>query len=156
MSDDEEQVVGENYNQDDDQSMEDDGMDELFGDDGVSGAEDQPAECDFTHLQCTSPHARSSRQVPADKLHRTKRPKGNARQLNDAELDSGDDEDRNDRMQVDEYEKDEEDAPKRELNVRETSIGRHSIPRGSDGEVYHQWLDSKGSNRLTSHLDLSP
>lgn len=82
-------------------------------------------------------YTRASCKTSADKLHRNERPKGRARQLNDAELDSGDDEDRNDRMQIDDYEKDEEDAPKRELNVRETSIGRHAVPRGSDGEVYY-------------------
>ena len=71
----------------------------------------------------------------ADILHRNKHSRGSVRQLNDAELDSGDDEDRGDRMQLDGYDHDEGDAIKRELNVRETTIGRHAIPRGTDGEA---------------------
>lgn len=67
---------------------------------------------------------------------RSKQPKRSVRQLDDAELDSGDDEDRSDRMQLDEYDQDDGDTLKRELNVRETSFGRHAIPRGSDGEVW--------------------
>lgn len=40
MSDSEDQVGGEDHGHDDDQSIEDDGMDELFGDDGNSGKDD--------------------------------------------------------------------------------------------------------------------
>ena len=90
-------------------------------------------------------------------LLRTKRSKGSARQLDDAELDSGDDEGRVHRAQLEDYERDEEDAPRRELNVRETSIGRHAIPRGSDGEVYCQRLSPLGQMiKLTSSAGLPP
>lgn len=74
-------------------------------------------------------------QNSAHRLRRTRNLRGTTRQLDDAELESGDDDGRNDRMQVDDSEKEEEDVLKRELNIRETSFGRHSIPRGSDGEV---------------------
>ena len=91
-----------------------------------------------------------------DECYRKRKSKGNARQLNDAELDSGDDEGRNDRMQLDDYEKDEDNTPKRELNVRATSIGRHAIPRGSDGEVNCQRLNPGQMIRLTSSVGLPP
>lgn len=54
MSDDEAQPVGEAYNQDDDQSMENDGMDELFGEDGDSGNNGLPTVYDFPYYRVSS------------------------------------------------------------------------------------------------------
>ena len=52
----------------------------------------------------------------------------NTRELDDEDLDSGDDEDHHDR-------EDQPAAPPREENVLDVSIGRHAIPQPSDGEV---------------------
>ena len=73
--------------------------------------------------------------------------------MDDAELDSGDDDNRNDHMQVDGYENDEQDTPKRELNVRETSIGRHIVPSSSDGEV--SLKERYSTFKLTGSSDVS-
>ena len=43
MSDSEENLNDEGYDEGDEHGVEDDGMDELFGDDGDSSADDQPA-----------------------------------------------------------------------------------------------------------------
>lgn len=59
----------------------------------------------------------------------------NGRKLDDEELDSGDDEDRNDRME--DGDGDEAAAPvPRNVNVLTAGLGRHACPRPSDGEVY--------------------
>lgn len=64
----------------------------------------------------------------------TVRASSNGRKLDDEELDSGDDEDRNDRME-DGY-GDEAAAPvPRNVNVLTADLGRHAGPRPSDGEV---------------------
>ena len=136
MSDEEEQIASDNDNQADDQSLKNDGMDELFGDDGDSDAADQQVEYDSLSPRTISSQTRLRRVTPANKLYRNGKPAVRPRQLTDSELDSGDDEDRNDRMSIDGNEKDEEeDVAKRELKVRATAIGRHAVPRGSDGEV---------------------
>lgn len=43
-------MAGEDHDQVDNQSIDNDGMDELFGDDADSGAADQPAEYEFSLL----------------------------------------------------------------------------------------------------------
>ncbi len=56
--------------------------------------------------------------------------------MDDADLDSGDELDRNDRM--DEDEPTEEPFEEREVAVTDIELARHGIPKGSDGEV--RWL----------------
>lgn len=56
------------------------------------------------------------------------------RKLDDAELDSGDDEGRYDRVRGDADE--EERTPERTAVVTDISIGRHPGPLPSDGEVH--------------------
>lgn len=136
MSDEEEQIASDDDNQADDQSLENDGMDELFGDDGDSEAGDQQVEYNSLSPRTSLSQTRLRRDTPANKLYRNGKPAVRPRQLNDSELDSGDDDNRNDRMSIDGNGKDEEeDVAKQELKVRETAIGRHAVPRGSDGEV---------------------
>ena len=68
------------------------------------------------------------------------------RKLDDEELDSGDDEDRNDRVEedgIDGYEDQERTMVESQTNVLDLSLGRHGIPQGSDGEVStHPWTSS--------------
>jgi RNA polymerase-associated protein LEO1 len=63
-------------------------------------------------------------------LHRTQR------ELDDEELDSGDDEGRMDRVGVGE-EADLDGRPEDEVRLMDAALGRHAIPYGSDGEVSH-------------------
>lgn len=61
----------------------------------------------------------------------------NGRKLDDEELDSGDDEDRNDRMEDGDGDGDEAAAPvPRNVNILTAGLGRHAGPRPTDGEVY--------------------
>lgn len=55
MSDAEDQAAGKEYNHDIDQSMENDEMDELFGEDGDSDVADLPAEYETVPFCHTSP-----------------------------------------------------------------------------------------------------
>lgn len=57
------------------------------------------------------------------------------RQLDDEELDSGDDLGRDDRMMED-GDQDEVEAPAHEFSYMETELSRHPIPEPSDGELY--------------------
>ena len=53
------------------------------------------------------------------------------RKLSDAELDSGDDEDRRDRIEEDVEEEEQEQT----LRVIDYELDKHGIPLGGDGEV---------------------
>ena len=66
------------------------------------------------------------------------------RTLNDAELDSGDDEGRSDRAE-DEYGDQKDVPPEREETVLDISMTRHAIPKPSDGEVrlYHMVCEAR-------------
>ena len=59
------------------------------------------------------------------------------RKLDDEELDSGDDENRNDRMEdgLEGYDDDGYGQEPKTQTVLALKLGRHKIPRGSDGEV---------------------
>lgn len=59
------------------------------------------------------------------------------RKLDDEELDSGDDENRNDRMEdgMEGYDDDGYGQEQKTQTVLALKLGRHKIPRGSDGEV---------------------
>ena len=61
------------------------------------------------------------------------------RELDDEELDSGDDEGRMDRVGIDE-DADLEGRPEDEVRLMDAALGRHAIPNGSDGEVSHYML----------------
>lgn len=62
----------------------------------------------------------------------------NARQLDDAELDSGDDEDRNDRAAPEEEDGiAEEEEHIESLTMQDAEFGRHPVPEPDDGEVRH-------------------
>ena len=73
------------------------------------------------------------------------------RKLDDEELDSGDDEDRNDRLA------DEEDGAMdmggegHSANIMDVKLGRHAVPDPGDGEVCGQrcdhWQSSDDSDR---------
>ena len=56
------------------------------------------------------------------------------RTIDDAELNSSDDEDRIDRAE-DEYGDQKDAPPEREETVLDISMSRHAIPKPSDGEV---------------------
>lgn len=56
------------------------------------------------------------------------------RQLDDEELDSGDDEGRRDRGAVEEQE--EAEQVMQDVNIMEVDLGRHPVPESSDGEGY--------------------
>ena len=60
-----------------------------------------------------------------------------ARKIDDEELDSGDDENRNDRMEedIEGYDDDGDGREQKAQNILDLKLGRHRIPRGSDGEV---------------------
>ncbi|KAI9738711.1 MAG: hypothetical protein M1834_008216 [Cirrosporium novae-zelandiae] len=57
------------------------------------------------------------------------------RQLDDEDLDSGDDEGRNDRQPATQDEMDD-DGEGRSVNVMDAQINRHAVPQPSDGELY--------------------
>ena len=91
------------------------------------------------------------------------------RELDDEELDSGDDENRRDRLQDDEgYAQDEEDMEAHSQNVVDIRVARHPIPNPSDGEVSASWCSrstlgrtvdpriSSTSSNSPSKLALSP
>lgn len=62
-----------------------------------------------------------------------------ARELDDEELDSGDDQGRHDRdaeaMEDGVQDTEMDDAPVPEINIMGSTIPRHNIPKPSDGEV---------------------
>ncbi|KAI9801996.1 MAG: hypothetical protein M1825_003052 [Sarcosagium campestre] len=63
------------------------------------------------------------------------KPKPRSRQLDDEDLDSGDDEERYDRAD-DNDDNAEAEEPSRQSVVMEVNLGRHAIPDGTDGELY--------------------
>ena len=65
MSDSEDQANGGEYDDGDDHSVEDDGIDELFGDDGESPADDQQAE--YVHRESLSQP--NSRQITCEEIN---------------------------------------------------------------------------------------
>lgn len=57
------------------------------------------------------------------------------RKLNDEELDSGDDEDRNDRLMDDADGDVDMELEGQSANIMDIKLGRHAVPDPSDGEV---------------------
>lgn len=60
------------------------------------------------------------------------------RKLDDSELDSGDDEERDDRLAADGYGDEDMEMEAHSANIMDIKLGRHTFPEPSDGEVCGQ------------------